>query len=63
VVNFTEPIDVSRHPRTAEHGRAHTSTPCEASSVIVTQDWRHAAQPGFATTRLQAKAVWGPRES
>ena len=63
MVNFTHSIDVHRHPRTAEHGQAQTSTPFEASSVIVTEDWRHAAQPGFPTTRLQAKAVWGPRAS
>jgi hypothetical protein len=62
VVTFTiNSIDVHRHPRTAEHDQAHTPVQNDAPGVVVTGDWSHAAQPAISTTRLQAKAVWGPR--
>jgi len=64
VVNFTgNSIDVPRHLMTAEYSEALTSTHRErcASGVIATMDWSHVAQAGTQSTRLQAKAVWGPR--
>ena len=68
MVNFTiNSIDVPSHLLTAEHSEALTSTyrearPRCAPGVIVTTDCGHVAQAGtFSTTRLQAKAVWGPR--
>jgi hypothetical protein len=62
VVTFTiNSIDVRRHPQAAEHGDAPTPAQYDAPSVIVPEDWRHVAQAGIPTTRLQAKAVWGPR--
>ena len=68
MVNFTiNSIDVPSHLLTAEHSEALTSTHREArqrcaSGVIATTDCGHVAQAGtYSTTRLQAKAVWGPR--
>ena len=68
MVNFTiNSIDVPCHLLTAEYSEALTSTHREARprrvpGVIVAADCGHVAQAGtFSTTRLQAKAVWGPR--
>jgi len=67
VVNFTiNSIDVPCHLLTAEYCEALTSTHREARQrrapgVTATTDCGHVAQAGtFSTTRLQAKAVWGP---
>jgi hypothetical protein len=65
VVNFTiNSIDVPGHPVTAEHSEALTSTHRNGRrvlSVIVTTYSGHVARPGTSSTRLQTKAVWGPR--
>ena len=64
MVNFTiNSIDVPRRLTTAEYSEAVTSTHRErcAPGVIATTDWSHVAQVGTQSTRLQAKAVWGPR--
>ena len=67
MVNFTiNSIDVPRLPVPAEYSEALTSTHRQARrrfapGVIVTTDGSHVAQSGTQSTRLQAKAVWGPR--
>jgi hypothetical protein len=67
VVNFTiHSIDVPHLPVPAEYSEALTLTHRQARrryapGVIVTTDWSHVAQAGTQSTRLQAKAVWGPR--
>ena len=68
MVNFTiNSIDVPCHLRTAEYSEALTSAHRDARErrapgVTATTDCGHVAQAGtFSTTRLQAKAVWGPR--
>ena len=65
MVNFTiNSIDVPGHQVTAEHSEALTSAHRNgrrALSVIVTTYSGHVAHSGTSSTRLQAKAVWGPR--